>query len=193
LLRAFASQVSDFRQSLVFAVRRFRHAEYTSSCLPTDARRSRFGTVSGRNYWQALAGLSWLSFSSSGVSPECRPLSSGRSRTVTRSRTPHASSVVRSTRPRTPLTRFESLSFLTCFEPSRPVRPPLGGATRYVPVAHIRGRWWIFLWDRTLGLLWFLALLPDNGSMSPGLLQGASLELEEPLSWRIQLYEPSAW
>jgi hypothetical protein len=72
-----------FTPSLVSAVRRFRHAEYTSSCLPTDARRSRSGTVSGRDHWQALAGLSWLSCSrpsdlprvpdsGQGAGPTCR-------------------------------------------------------------------------------------------------------------------------
>lgn len=42
---------------------RFRGVEYRSAPLPTGSKCSRFGTVFGKVYWQALAGLSWLSFS----------------------------------------------------------------------------------------------------------------------------------
>jgi hypothetical protein len=42
---------------------RFRGVEYRSAPLPASSRCLRFGTVFGKAYWQALSGLSWLSFS----------------------------------------------------------------------------------------------------------------------------------
>ena len=42
---------------------RFRGVEYRSAPLPAGSSFSRFGTVFGKVHWQALAGLSWLSFS----------------------------------------------------------------------------------------------------------------------------------
>lgn len=72
---------------------------------------------------------------------------------VARSRTPHASRVERT------IGSGPHGRDLEAFAPSPALSHhglcPPRGATRHVPVAHIRVRWWMFLWDRTLGLLWF--------------------------------------
>jgi hypothetical protein len=46
---------------------RFQSIEPRSIDLPTDKGYSQFGTVSSETYWQALTGLSWLSYSRSCV------------------------------------------------------------------------------------------------------------------------------
>ena len=51
---------------------RFREAETRSAPLSANEGVSRFGSVSGPTYRQALTGLSWLSFSPSGAYPERR-------------------------------------------------------------------------------------------------------------------------
>ena len=58
----------------------FRGAETESSPLPFNNGSSRFGSVSVSTYWQALSGLSWLSFSPSAVSADRRVRSWTRSR-----------------------------------------------------------------------------------------------------------------
>lgn len=58
----------------------FRGAETESSPLPFNNGSSRFGSVSVSTYWQALSGLSWLSFSPSAVSADRRVRSRTRSR-----------------------------------------------------------------------------------------------------------------
>ena len=57
----------------------FRGAETESSPLPVNNGSSRFGSVSVSTYWQALSGLSWLSFSPSAVSADRRVRSWTRS------------------------------------------------------------------------------------------------------------------
>jgi hypothetical protein len=84
----FASAVT------VVTLRRFQGTEWRSVPLPISQSRLRFGTVSCTTHWQALAGLSWLSFSQ----PADLPLVSGPVRPGFdrhRSKAPHASQVVR--------------------------------------------------------------------------------------------------
>lgn len=81
---------------------RFRGTEWRSIPLPASPHRSRFGTVSCKTYWQALAGLSWLSFSpSEDLLPIAGPVRSGFDGRP--SKAPHASQVERSQRLRAPL------------------------------------------------------------------------------------------
>jgi len=53
--------------SHLMSMRRFQPAETRSASLSLSDDSLRFGTVSDWPHWQALAGLSWLSFSSSAV------------------------------------------------------------------------------------------------------------------------------
>jgi hypothetical protein len=98
---------------------RFRGTEWRSIPLPVSPHRSRFGTVSCKTHWQALAGRSWLSFSpSEDLLPIAGPVRSGFDGRP--SKAPHASQVERSSWEGTPeppgrdyahrvsLTRFKS-------------------------------------------------------------------------------------
>jgi hypothetical protein len=77
----------------------FRGVERESAPLPAGVGRSQFGTVSHITHWQALAGRSWLSFSS----PRFRGRRIGDPvRPVAGLETPHASRVERGQRPQEP-------------------------------------------------------------------------------------------
>lgn len=87
--------------------RRFRGTEWRSIPLPVSLHRSQFGTVSCETHWQALAGLSWLSFSPSvDLLPIAGPVRSGFDGRP--SKAPHASQVERSQGLRAPWTGLRS-------------------------------------------------------------------------------------
>jgi hypothetical protein len=89
--------------------RRFRGTEWRSIPLPISLHRSRFGTVSCGTHWQALAGLSWLSFSPSvDLLSIAGPVRSGFD--CHQSKAPHASQVERSLGLRAPWTGLRSPS-----------------------------------------------------------------------------------
>lgn len=74
---------------------RFLGAEHRSTPLPAGERFSQSGTVFGSTHWQALSGLSWLSYSPPCFSQGRRVWSFTRSLPVTRQGAPHASRVER--------------------------------------------------------------------------------------------------
>jgi hypothetical protein len=73
---------------------RFRRTERRSFLLPVGYGFSRFGTVSHETYWQALAGLSWLS---SSPSRDLRAIAEtvGPGSACHQAKAPHASQVER--------------------------------------------------------------------------------------------------
>lgn len=91
----------------------FRGAETESSPLPVGNGSSRFGAVSANTHWQALSGLSWLSFSPSAVSADRRIRSRTRSRASPRRELP-TPAALNGHRPwpvdRTPRTGFSPAS-----------------------------------------------------------------------------------
>lgn len=62
----------SFRREFAYESRRFPGAERRSTPVPISSSRSRFGTVSRNTHWQALTGLSWLSYSSSEICSDSR-------------------------------------------------------------------------------------------------------------------------
>ena len=77
-----------------FCTTRFRRTERRSFLLPVGYGFSRFGTVSHETYWQALAGLSWLS---SSPSRDLRAIAEtvGPGSACHQAKAPHASQVER--------------------------------------------------------------------------------------------------
>ena len=109
---ALPSQHRLRRESTRAIHRRFQGTEWRSVPLPLSPSLSRFGTVSCKTYWQALAGLSWLSFSQ----PADLPLVPGPVRPgidCLQSKAPHASQVERSQRPRTPWTGLLPIALMS--------------------------------------------------------------------------------
>jgi len=69
----------------------FQPAEHRSSGLPSDERRSRFGTVFNESHLQGLSPRSWLSYSCDGISASRPSPVRGPVLLVAKSGTPHAS------------------------------------------------------------------------------------------------------
>ena len=69
----------------------FQPAEHRSSGLPSDERRSRFGTVFNESHLQGLSPSSWLSYSSKPISRTLPNPVKGPVLLVAKSGTPHAS------------------------------------------------------------------------------------------------------
>lgn len=69
----------------------FLPAEHRSSGVPTDERRSRFGTVFNESHLQGLSPSSWLSYSSEPTSRTLPNPVKGPVLLVAKSGTPHAS------------------------------------------------------------------------------------------------------
>ena len=92
--RTLSSYVPGSRPGIVSRDRydhAFLPAEHRSSGVPTDERRSRFGTVFNESHLQGLSPISWLSYSCDGISAGRPNPVKGPVLLVAKSGTPHAS------------------------------------------------------------------------------------------------------
>ena len=156
--------------------------------LPVSSRFSRFGTVSDWTHLQGLSPLSWLSFSLWAFWAQHRSRSRVRFRLLPGRKLPtqarlneQESSFEEKFHSPSPLdgicTRFES----------RRLRQHLPKAFDVAPIQEPSFAYRIERRDYSVSV----HLTYNASGTYPGLRRRAPVELEEPLSWRIQLYGPA--